>query len=231
MTDDFQALIVTRRPAKEMADGTLRVQIDVEPSDRRSFLDMFPDNGDPVAVFKLEPEAVQKHQQQTAFADAPTKKKPHGDFAQWLVQSGFFRRLDVWKLVGNDAAFLKWIKTQRCAVRNKECAGDVVPAHVRRVASGAGTGVKPPYSAIPLCDFHHKIQHAQGESALGGKEWFDRARVRVLGEWAKEAFKDSIELDSLGDLSPHGLEHALRNTEINVDIPTRFFDYMVEGNS
>lgn len=200
--EERAALIVTRRPAKEMADGTLRVQIDVEPNDRRKFLDMFPDNGDPICVVRLEKGAVMAHQQQTAFAEVATKG-PHGKFAQALVQSGFFRRPEVWKAAGSDKELLAWIKTQtKCAADRAGCEGDMVPAHVRRVAEGAGTGIKPEYCAVPMCNKHHQMQHNQGEAAVGGKEHLDRARVNTLQSWSRECIKEQLAADSWTEVSP-----------------------------
>lgn len=225
MTEERSALIVTRRPAKEMADGTLRVQIDVEPNDRRAFLDMFPDNGDPIAVAALSREAIIAHQQGVEFAKPPAKKSKgdHGDFAQYLVQSGFFRDPKVWKLAGTDKEFLDWLKRQPCCIAISVCEGDVVPAHVRRIADGAGTGIKPEYSAIPLCNGHHQLQHSQGESAIGGKEFCDRKRITFVQAWAKERVKAALDIDSLAQLSPHHLELFLRDSDINVNIPTEYF--------
>ena len=226
MADEVNALIVTRRPAKEMADGTLRVQFDVEPNDRKAFLNMFPDNGDPMAVARLDPETIRRHQQETAFAEPEKKTKgEHGSFAKWLVQSGFFRKPDVWAFLGSDKRFLEWLKLQECAFTNAPDRhdGDIVPAHVRRIADGAGTAVKPKYSAIPLCNKHHNQQHQHGESHLGGKEWFDRQRIIWVEKWARDVLRERAGVDSLTKLSPYHLESVMRESGINVNIPVEFF--------
>ena len=222
MTDELQALIVTRRPAKEMADGTLRVQFDVEPNDRRQFLNMFPDNGDPIAIAALSREAVLAHQQGRQFAEAKPSKGDHGQFAQWLVQSGFFRRPEVWKFLGTDKDFLDWLKREPCCIGTKDCKGDIVAAHVRRIADGAGTAIKPEYSAIPMCDAHHQMQHTQGESSVGGKDFCDRKRILFVGEWAKGRFKNRASVESLAALSPYDFEAAMRASGINTNIPIEF---------
>lgn len=225
--DNLNALIVTRRPAKEMADGTLRVQLDVEPNDRKQFLEMFPDNGDPICVAKLDPESIRRHQNQTAFAETPTEKKKgkgeHGKFAQWLVKHGFFRNPALWQVVGTDAEFIEWLKQQPCCIGRRECAGDVVAAHVRRVATGAGTGIKPVYSAVPMCDHHHQKQHTEGESAIGGKDFIDKKRIIFLESWSRLTMKTKLGIESMTQLSPQHLELFLRDTGINVNIPTEFF--------
>lgn len=234
--EELAGLIVTRRPAKEMADGTLRVQIDVEPNDRRTFLDMFPDNGDPICVVRLNPEAVKAHQQQTAFAE-PEPEKPkkgeQGQFARWLVSSGFFRNPKVWQFCGSDDEFLEWLKKQSCAIgpiAGDRCDGDVVPAHVRRIASGAGTAKKPEYSAIAACNKHHLQQHQHGEShwfgdASEAKEWFDRQRIKHLEDWSREDFKLIAQVDSLTKLTPQHVEFMLSDPDIGItlNIPQEFF--------
>lgn len=47
------AISATRRQLKEMADGTIRVQIDIDPAYRKAFLEMFPDIDMPVALAPL----------------------------------------------------------------------------------------------------------------------------------------------------------------------------------
>lgn len=47
------AISGTRRQMKEMADGTIRVMIDIDPIHRRSFLEIFPAIDMPVALAPL----------------------------------------------------------------------------------------------------------------------------------------------------------------------------------
>lgn len=184
------AIPFVRRTARELVDGTLAVTIHVEPIWRRAFMDLFPDIDMHGAMAPLTQEAAQKaldpkHVEEPA---------PYGVQAQALYRSSFFRRPEVWRAVGTDKNFLNWLKTRPCAAVEDEamCDGDVVPAHVRRVASGAGTARKPEYSAIPLCAAHHALQHTKGESALGGKEWFDRQRVEHLHAWCWAVLKSAL---------------------------------------
>lgn len=51
-----RAISGTRRAFKELVDGTLRVQIDVDPESRRDFLRLFPDIDTRVAIAPLRPE-------------------------------------------------------------------------------------------------------------------------------------------------------------------------------
>lgn len=133
----------------------------------------------------------------------PAGGQTYGDHARALKLSGFTRTPDVWRALGTDADFLSWLRKQDCAARGQgECGGDVVAAHVRRIADGAGMGLKPEYSAIPLCDVHHRHQHQHGESALGGKDWFDRQRMHYVSEWAWTRLRAALGVESLRDASP-----------------------------
>lgn len=139
-------------------------------------------------------------------------KGEYGEEAKVLRQSGFFRMPAVWAVVGTDAQFLDWLKTQKCAYgrtnrgRNaQDCTGQLVPAHVRRVSEGSGTGIKPPYAAIPLCHHHHSLQHNEGESAVGGRTWFEQQRIYWLEQWCWYVIKADFEVDSFTKIAPMAL--------------------------
>lgn len=51
------AISGTRRALKELVDGTVRVQIDIDPECRRDFFRMFPEIDTRVAIAPLKPEA------------------------------------------------------------------------------------------------------------------------------------------------------------------------------
>lgn len=71
----------------------------------------------------------------------------------------------------NDKAFQEWVRTQPSCIsggfsewvdgvgRNEYC-------HVRRVANGAGVGIKPPFSGVPMTHAEHAMQHQHGEAHL-----------------------------------------------------------------
>ena len=50
--------------------------------------------------------------------------------------------------------------------------GRSVAAHVRR-ASMAGTAFKPLFSAVPISQAEHLLQHQHGEEYFHPKEWWD----------------------------------------------------------
>lgn len=56
----------------------------------------------------------------------------------------------------------EYIRTRRCLV-GWNCEGDVVAHHIRSVAAGAGTGIKPGDEwLVPLCHKHHMEGHDKG---------------------------------------------------------------------
>lgn len=153
---------------------------------------------------------------------APEKReaKPFGKQASELYRIGFFFNPRAMERVGTDQQYLDWLKTQPCCIRgsliaDKEHDGDVVPAHVRRIAAGAGTSIKPEYSAVPMCDHHHKLQHQHGESEVGGKDFMDDERARQLSRWMAVT---CFGVESMGYVNPidmrawsrqHDIEHLL----------------------
>lgn len=54
------AIAGTRRQYKEMADGTLRVSIDIDPQFKQQFLELFPGIDMPVALAPLQADFEQK---------------------------------------------------------------------------------------------------------------------------------------------------------------------------
>ena len=216
----------TRKAIKEMADGTLRIQIDIEPRDKRQFHELFPEIDMPVAVAPLVPVAEGiKH----AMGNNGNVAHKYGQQAKELRLSSFFRRPGVWRAVGADQEFLDWIKTQPCEVMSAQCNGDIVPMHVRRVANGAGTGVKPPYSAIPGCHFHHSLQHQQGESAIYPREWWDKKRIEYLVKWCWWSLKGQLGYDSWSEVPPEVLsewafEHNVAGKDGGMWLPRSYYD-------
>lgn len=135
------------------------------------------------------------------------KKKPSGPFAKQasvLWTSTFLEREQVWRACGTDEEFLNWVRAQACCIKPEfgACEGIVVPMHVRRIAHGAGERLKPPYSAIPGCWHHHQIQSDKGESAVGGRAYYDEQRLAHLRKWCWECIKTQIGADSMADADP-----------------------------
>lgn len=202
-----------------MADGTLRLTVDIPPYDAQDAFRLFGAPDTPVGLARLTNDAAKELMQDqlvketTAQAPKAGTEKPYGKYATQLYAGNFFRNRRVLEAIGTDAQYLDWLKTRQCCVRKMGgCFGDIVPAHVRRVANGAGTGVKPEYSAVPMCDAHHKLQHQKGESAVGSKELMDDKRWYYLIEWAKTRLANSFGQESMGWVRPEALvEWAIGN--------------------
>jgi hypothetical protein len=191
------AVTGTRKQIKEMADGTVRVAIDIDPEFKKTFMTEFGEIDTKVVIALMVPEhrMIQQESQQSN----------DGKFYQTLHKVGFFIVPAVCQAVGTDDQFLDWMRKHPRSATGKLAGGEsgpIVPAHVRRVANGSGTGVKPPFSAIPLTDQEHRLQHQKGESAVhtDGKEWFDKKRVQYLTEWVKSRLYEHFNIESLTEL-------------------------------
>lgn len=186
-------------------------------------------------------EAINKH-----IIKPSVDEKPFGKEASQLYRNGFFYVPAVLEAIGTDAEFLDWIRTQPCAItgmrdyHKDEATGIVTercdPAHVRRIANGAGVAEKPPYSAIPLLHALHDEQTKHGEAALYKssmlgvaafnesdakafvKEWMDKKRNEYVVKWASATLAKHFRMPSMGFVTPtnlfvwakaHNVEHYL----------------------
>ena len=83
----------TRRAIKELVDGTIRVQIDIDPRFRKAFFDLFPDIDAPVAIAplvddfeagKAAPEPVEHaHRTQGALCQLAVRWCRDPEFLAW----------------------------------------------------------------------------------------------------------------------------------------------------
>jgi hypothetical protein len=91
---------------------------------------------------------------------------------------------------------------------------DIEAAHVRRVAAGAGTGIKPEYNAIALHRDVHREQHALGE--LGclqkflpqtlwaeetARDFFNKHADRTRESWVKNRLYIRFDVESLKEIN------------------------------
>lgn len=153
-----------------------------------------------------------------AFSTGETKED-YGEQANRLFKSGFFMAPSVWRAAGKDGDFLAWVRTQKCVI-----CGDypTEAAHVRRIANGSGTAIKPEYSAIPLCHAHHALQHEKGESAIGGKDKVDVWRLRCVSDWAWSAIKNTLCHSSMSNVSPNELRTWAKQHGVDALIPADY---------
>lgn len=172
-------------------DGTVSLMIKVDPADSRAFLAVSPDAG---GTLFIAPGL-----RELPAYDPLSLTINYGEASRALCDSAFFRELATWRAAGSDEQYLDWLRGQRCWIARKPghiCFGATVPAHVLRIASGAGVAIKPEFSAIPLCYGAHDDQHQHGESAIGGRDRVDVARIEYLHRWSA-----GIVLESLGHKS------------------------------
>lgn len=162
-----------------------------------------------------------------AFVDVDQyKRTPQGIYgkeARALRLSNFFRTPEVWKAIGTDEQFLDWLRGQPCAVCGDYDYVDgqqvCEAAHVRRVANGSGTGIKPAYSAIPLCHKHHAEQHQQGE---GDKAWYDKQRIQHVIEWGWQSLKTQLECEHWNDVEPVQLSNWAKAHDLYDYLPREY---------
>lgn len=156
---------------------------------------------------------------------AKQPKGPYGEKAKLLFRAGFFRAPRVWKVIGADTEYLAWVRRQPCCVDGAQFGshdGDIVPMHVRRVALGAGVAIKPEYAAIPGCWKHHQMQTDHGESAVGGRAFYDRQRIDHLERWAKASVLASLGFSSMTEVHPDLLRRWARTNGIEDLLPRQY---------
>ena len=89
-------IVATRRAMKELVDGTIRVQIDIDPAFRGAFLQAFPDIDMPVALAPLKPDFAQ-----ITHAE-PDKPKARQTPSQWLAMR--CQESEFWAFLGSTIA-------------------------------------------------------------------------------------------------------------------------------
>lgn len=219
MNDYEQPAVIpaVARTLKTLVDGTVRINIDVEPTHRDTAMQLFGEPGVSIAVARLTLEAGQQQLQQQTTA-------LYSQQAKALRLSPFFRTPAVWRAVGKDSNYLTWLRQQKCAYCQLTPTPEkpIEAAHVRRVAEGAGVGIKPPYSAIPLCHEHHALQHTKGESTLGGSAWFDKKRIDYVSRWAWETLKQQLGFTSWTEISPGTLYRWAQQHQVSQYLPQEY---------
>jgi hypothetical protein len=200
---------VTYRRSRTMADGSIRVEVDIEPRHALGAFTLFHEPGVMGALARLTQEAAAGHQQRQAFAEPSPKKGPHGQFWRAMFTGAVFQAPPILAALGTDAEFNEFIRRHTCEVcgqyayrREADQEWVTEAAHVRRVADGAGTGIKNTHATIPLCTEHHRAQHQQGESAIGGADWCDRTLAGYRNAWARERLHERFGVESLTHLAP-----------------------------
>ena len=164
-----------------------------------------------VALVPESAEAISRTQ-------APSKG-PYGAIVKDLHKAGWFINPDVVKAAEHSSLVNHaiWVRRQPCAV----CGGGewiealaerrCEYAHVRR-ADHDGMAIKGVYIGLPLCNEHHALQHAKGESAIldlmadgAWKQKPDPLRYKALEyltAYTKTAFRAYFGVESLTHVAP-----------------------------
>jgi hypothetical protein len=224
MSDEAPSAIRATRGAilKEYEDGSLAVRILIAPPDKQTFMRLLPDVNLPIFIARETLESAQTGLQEQAI-------QTYGAFAQELrLHSNWMGNPEVWRHLGTDDEYLEWCRNQKCAhcSRAPEWEMDTLvlneAAHVRRVANGAGTAIKPPYSAITLCSGCHRGQHQRGEDAIGGKEKVDRMRLDSVKEWAWQRMRSIFGVESMREVAPATLLAWAQHRGIERHLPLSY---------
>ena len=191
--NDSIFIIGTRRTIRELADGSLRVQIEVDAQYKEMFFRYMPDVDVAVALVPLSADKVPPSGGQ------PGKEEETLSVIGQLYKYGWFNNQHNLQALGTDHAYLTWLRTKKCVHCGQSPPSQA--AHVRRIAEGAGTGIKPTHCAVPLCAECHLEQHQQGESAIGGKDKTDQRLARFRSEWGHIQLRDIFDVDSTKEIT------------------------------
>ena len=211
----MSAVAGTRNRMREMADGSIRVEIDISESDRRLFLELFPVIGQPVALAPLVTEQVIKSRlaanQKTEEPKAePEKSSGSNRLAMRMHSSGWFRNPALWDVLVNQDAHKAWVMTLPCCRSESKgliyCSGDVVAHHCNSAAlpSRGGRGHEsrkvPHWYTVPLCHFHHQTWAHESITRQEREALLERA-VQLTSSRAKEFFKERLQISSLSEIT------------------------------
>lgn len=134
-----------RRAYKELVDGTLRVQIDVAPTDKRDFLRLFPEIDTPLAM-------------------APLKLKARADDAAEDAKGGKLAKLA--GMLCADADFQAWIEAGNRQLAERapfELSGADLAAHLVRSICGVESRAELDHNPEAARRFHDVIRKPWSE--------------------------------------------------------------------
>ncbi len=217
-----------------LADGTLRIQVDIHQRDTRQALELLAEVGRVVAIAglteSLETLAYLFTEEDKLQDDTPKYLENEGDnqagkLMQALYRGGWFHAPKVLEALGKDAEFLQFTRAQGvcwCCSAFEDEGASIVAAHYRKVSSGAGTGVKPPYSAIPLCSRCHDKQHQHGYAVLGTNDWWEAKVAEMRQRWGHERMRAIFETESMTAIPAKWIVEWALEHELNAHIPKEF---------
>ena len=204
---------------RTLADGGLRITVDLPLTESEHFHKLFKEVHCQVAVAPMLPVDLAKHTE----ASEEKPAEDYGQYAKALRLSVFFGIPEVWRATGSDEQFLAFVRTQKCCARSGvPCDGPIQAAHVWRLRDGFGKGVKGPYAACPLCARHHGLQHNDGEGAIGGRAWMEQCAQTMRVQWIWSEIKDDIGVASMRDAEPAKVFAWCQKKGIEKHLPAAF---------
>jgi len=84
--------------------------------------------------------------------------------------------------------------------------------------------VKGPYSAVPLCAGHHRLQHNNGEEAVGGRAYMEQKAQETRVAWIWAEIKDDVGVASMRDAEPAKVYAWCQRRGIERYLPAAFKD-------
>lgn len=197
---------------RTLADGGLRITIDLPTTESSHFHQLFAEVHCQVAVARMNAAELSEQVPQD-----------YGNYAKALRLSVFFGTPEVWRATGSDEQFLAFVRTQKCCARSGvPCDGPIQAAHVWRQRDGFGKGIKGPYAAVPLCAGHHRLQHNQGENAIGGRAYMEESAHKARIAWIWAEIKDDIGVASMRDAEPAKVYAWCQKRGIERHLPAAF---------
>lgn len=218
----------TRRSMKELVDGTIRVQIDIDPPQRADFLRLFPSIDMPVALAPLvvngEIQARDVVRAEAAGANtaaAPQQPRAAGNqLAREMHVNGYFRSPKLWNAMEANGVYTQaqhkaFIEAQPCLfekvreVRHGPCFGDIVLHHVKSAAN-SGVGMKPDHwYGVPLCAIghHQNWVHASHGANREDKQALIEKAVGLTADRMKFHMKQYLKLESLAQITQSMLDN------------------------
>lgn len=212
------AILASTGKVTTMADGTLRITLDIEPGDAATAFTLFGQPGTSVAIARINNAAAAAH---TASA---IKAQTYGPHYQSLHKAGWFYSREVAAAFGTDEQYQEWCRHQPSAYSGRsdwyEELGEprCVYAHVRR-ADISGTGYKPHFSGVPLTNAEHQRQHQHGESALDGFD-MQKSAGEHLRQWLRKTIRAHFGVESMAEVDPHEFRSECERLGIGHTLPS-----------
>lgn len=198
------AVTGVRRAFKEMADGTIRVAIDIDDGCKADFMRLFGEVDVPVAIARL---AVEKD------PAGPNK------LAQRLDAKRAWESPAIWQALCHSdkdrAEYREWVAMEHPCMICRIEDDTRHPHHWRDFETGGGMSLKPAdHWCVPLCNEHH--MGGEGVHSFKGSsdQWLETmikcygkvqhpkyVAIKLMSEWNRQAFKDWAGIDSLNKVT------------------------------